>query len=92
MQPLRSDVHYPKKIPVQLSGKSRPVSHNLSLGKREYCYDDNWGIEEQEQQPQVALAKYAFNHLMPPSWLASSPAINVDAPMRKSMISESAAP
>ena len=99
-----------EEILVELQGEAGPVAHHPCLGKREDDDDENRGIEQQQEQPQIALAEYflhhfpaeycfhhflaeyCLHHLIPPSCLLPSPAINVDAPMRKSMMSERAAP
>ena len=51
-----------EEILVELQREARPVAHDPGLGKREYHDNEDRGVEQQQEQPQIALAEYFLHH------------------------------
>ena len=81
---------------VQSGGEARPVAQHLGLGEGEYQDNQDGGVEQRQQYPQVTLGEYACHrHITPPLSLdapSSSLVKRMVMPISSSMMSDRAAP
>ena len=52
-----------EEILLELQREARPVAHDPGLGKREDHDDEDRGVEQQQEQPQITLTEYLLHHI-----------------------------
>jgi hypothetical protein len=52
-----------EEILIKLQREARPVAHDSGLGKRENHDDEDRGVEQQQEQPQITLTENLLHHI-----------------------------